>query len=60
MEGALLLSEAVLDNTECRRQHSEVLEHMIMLVQNITKKHGEELPVVKKAIQLLKARYHII
>lgn len=59
MEGVLLLSEAILENADYVNQHSEVLEHMTKLVSDICQKHGEESPLVKKTIHLLKARYSL-
>lgn len=57
MEAVLLLSEAILDTAEYRSQHAEVLQHMMELVDTTSQKQGESLPIVKKATQLLKARY---
>lgn len=57
MEGVLLLSEEILANTECRCQHSEVLEHMMELVNGISQKYGEKSPIIKKTVHLLNARY---
>lgn len=56
MEGALHLSEAILENSEYRDQHTQVLEHILHLVEMMGRKQRSNSPMLNRSILILKAR----
>lgn len=56
MEGVLLLSETIQENAKFRSQHSEVLNHMLKLLESFGLKHKDQSAMIDKARHLLIAR----
>lgn len=56
IEGALHLSEAILGDNDYRDQHTDVMEHILNLVQMMGNMHTSNSPMLNRAIHLLKAR----
>ena len=57
LEGVLLLSEVILENSDYKDQYSAILEHMIKLVDTISAKHRNELSTISKYTHFLKIRF---
>jgi hypothetical protein len=58
-EGALYLSEAILSNDLYKNQHTEVMEHILKLVQEMERKQRSDSLMFTRTIHLLKARSEI-